>query len=946
MTLLADGLRACHCNINSLRAHVESLRFFLSSHPTFHVIAATETKLAPSIPDDLVSLDGYVLLRGDRNVHGGGVALYVHDSLRVKVLHKSSDIYIGKPGRPEFIFCEVSGAHCSPIFVAVVYRPPHAPFIHGSEFVPQLVAHMQGYSHKIILGDFNADQLTDSDDSKFVRQLMADNSLKLAQHGATHHTGTSDTWLDLCMVDESDVIVDSWKTEVPFVDGHDLIAATLRIHVNDSPKKYTFQYRDYKNMDSSGLLKYLSGQDWSTFDGLPVDGKVQFLSAHLTEAIDVFAPMKIVTGDRHRCPWYTPELKYLVRERDYLYRVYRRSRGDQALLAYRTARDLAHCRIRESRMLFHSDRLSGLTDPRLLWKELRNLGLVATSKEPRHGFSADVLNDHFSGVSLDPSAPPLETSISDMSGTESEHKFCFREITLQEVHESVEYFKTQAKGSDGIPQLVVSKALPVVAPFILNIFNSSLKEGVFPVRWKEAVIVALSKTCSPNTPSDFRPIALLCFMAKALERLVRLQIEEFITAENLINEYQAGFRAGQGTQTALLKLTDDIRIGIDRKMVTILLLFDFSKAFDSVCHLKLLHKLRDLGFSPGVLRWVASYLSGRRQAVLGADGVISSWRFTNRGVPQGSVLGPLLFILFINDISSILVNCKHLVYADDLQIYLHCSPHDLDRGIAAMRANVESVYGWSVSNSLSLNVGKTKAMIVGGSRFVNGIDVSSLPLITCNGESVPFVDAARSLGVVIDNKLNWKQQINQVIKQVNGILYRLRFFRSATSLELRVKLVKTLVFPHIDYCCLVYGDLSGELNLKIQRLVNAGIRYIYGVGSWDHISPHRLNLGWISARNRRKYFAASLLFKILNTGGPSYLARYFSRFVSSRPMRGDVPDLVIPRFSTETLRGSFHVSTANFWNSLPLSIRHATTLSAFKSHLYDLLLREEKLLAS
>lgn len=141
-------------------------------------------------------------------------------------------------------------------------------------------------------------------------------------------------------------------------------------------------------------------------------------------------------------------------------------------------------------------------------------------------------------------------------------------------------------------------------------------------------------------------------------------------------------------------------------------------------------------------------------------------------------------------------------------------------------------------------------------------------------------------------------------------MYRLRLFRKSTNLELRTNLVRTLVFPHIDYCCLVYGDLSGELDLRLQRMVNAGIRYIYGINRWDHITPYRHALGCLSISNRRKYFASSLLFKILSSGQPSYLARYFARYISVRPVRGGEPDLVIPRFSTETLRGSFHVSTA------------------------------------
>lgn len=172
-------------------------------------------------------------------------------------------------------------------------------------------------------------------------------------------------------------------------------------------------------------------------------------------------------------------------------------------------------------------------------------------------------------------------------------------------------------------------------------------------------------------------------------------------------------------------------------------------------------------------------------------------------------------------------------------------------------------------------------------------------------------------------------------------MYRLRFFRASTTLELRKNLIRALLFPHVDYCCLVYGDLSAELNLKLQRIINSGIRYIYGVASWEHISPYRRQLSWVSVANRRKYFVGVLLFKILNTGVPSYLARFFQRYICTRPSRDTPQDLVIPRFATETLRGSFHISSAYFWNSLPTSIREATSLSSFKSSLYTHLLQVE-----
>ena len=168
------------------------------------------------------------------------------------------------------------------------------------------------------------------------------------------------------------------------------------------------------------------------------------------------------------------------------------------------------------------------------------------------------------------------------------------------------HFNTQARGPDGIPQHVIRLALSFLAPFICRIFNQSLREAHFPSLWKKSIVIALNKVSSPSCLSDFRPISLLCFLSKTLEWLVQQQISACLEARLYIDPLQAGFRIGHSTQTCLHKLTDDIRLGMDKKLVTLLLLFDFSKAFDSVCHARLLKKLLDYGFSKVVIRWIAS----------------------------------------------------------------------------------------------------------------------------------------------------------------------------------------------------------------------------------------------------------------------------------------------------------------------------------------------------
>ncbi|XP_015118390.1 uncharacterized protein LOC107042034 [Diachasma alloeum] len=605
----------------------------------------------------VVSLEGYKLFRRDRNRRGGGVPLFINNCFRVKVLASSSHVWTKRPGLPEYLFCEIACHGVFPIFVAVVYRPPHAPFVECSDFIPSLQMHLQEYSSKVTLGDFNADQLSSANaDAVFVRSICSDNSLRRLEHGATHHTSTSDTWLDLCQIDCEDTLLSCWKTDAPFVDGHDLIAAVTRVFLPRPPLSSDICYRDFSSLDDWKLNSWLVFCDWSGFEGSSsLDSMVLSLCSNLCSAIDESVPLKTVRKSSKRKPWFTRHVNSLVAERDHLYRVYKRVHSRRALEDYRLARDRAHREVEGARQLYFQRRMEPLSEPAQVWKELMHFGVVHVEN-----LSADLdpeaLNDHFADLSFDSNEPLVADFLNSMeaSGSAAVGGFSFRPVTADEVPKAIWHFSTEAKGADGIPRSVVTAAVPSLLPFLLKLFNKSFAVSSFPPEWKKSLIVALGKV---------------------LERLASLQILGFLTECSILDPLQTGFRPYNGTQTALLKLTDDIRRGIDKRQLTMLLLFDFSKAFDSVCHVMILQKLLSIG------------------------------------------------------------------------------------------------------NSF-----------------------------------VPFETSVRSLGVVLDCKLTWRDHVAGVTRRVHSVMYHLRFFRASTTLALRKHLIETLVFPLVDYCCLVYGGLSEELS--------------------------------------------------------------------------------------------------------------------------------------
>lgn len=929
-------------------AHIESLKLFLVDRPAFHVIAVTETKLGPLVDDDLVDLQdlGYTLVRNDRVTEGlrsGGVALYIHRSLSFKVLCESTHTWVVQPGLPEYIFAEVSPRGGNPIFVGVVYRPPHSPFLHGSNFMEELTAHMHDYSTKVLVGDFNADQLSQSEDAKFLRRFVDENSLQLTHDRATFHTATSDSQLDLCMIDQDDTLLDCWQTDVPFINGHDLLAFTVSV---DLPhwEPPDFHYRDFRSVRADDLNGYLRDCDWSPFraEDPVLECCLECLYSHLTEALDLFVPLKRVCQKGRKFPWITPSLRELVRRRDKLYRRYKHTKWTKDLYAYRRARDLAHDRVEEARLLYYQSRLVNLTDQNHIWRELKHLGVLPkpTSCTPDH--SADELNAHFSGISYRGDAPSIPTDF-DPARQDLAQCFSFTPVTEDKVRQALSRSNSQAVGVDGLPQGFLVAAFPVISPFVTAVFNLSLATGIFPERWRHSVVIPINKVKTPMSAGDYRPISLLCTLSKVFERIVHEQLDTFISSNNLLDVYQSGFRAGYSTETALLKLTDDIRLGRDarRRLVTVLLLFDFSKAFDTVDHSALLTKLGRLGFSPHVLGWFASYLGPRTQAVKLPDHSMSSFRPINTGVPQGSVLGPLLFALYINDVGRGLgVGVRHLIYADDLQVYIQCHYDDLEVTLRRLGACAARIGDWAEENRLRLNIAKTKAIVFGSYHYINLISDGDYG-IDVHGARIPLESSVRNLGVVLDSKLDWKSHVSAVVKRASSLMYRLYFFRGSTTLTLRIHLIKTLLFPLVNYCSLVCCDLSDEQNSRLQRVINTGIRYIFGLRKSEHISPYRRQLGWLTVSGRRKYSALCLLYKVIRSGTPSYISEFFLANASTRPRRDCAFEpLVVPRFGSESTRRSFHIGTTYMWNELPSSIRDASSIATFKrllsSHLLDI----------
>ena len=500
----------------------------------------------------------------------------------------------GKPLIPEYIMCSVQRGSSPPVFVAVIYRHPDAELI-NSDFVVALKRHSVGFAHQIIMGDLNANMLLTEPEVIFVKELDCQLNSKLVEHGTTHHhTDEYHTWIDLIFADDNDVL--DANIVATFPNRHNMIDVTIDIPTSMKPTLRKFTYRNFKDIRQEEFLSLLKDYDWSSMNcsDEDVDARLQHLSANIMTALDKVAPIKeCQPKNKTQPPWVDSELRELYNKRDALRHRYLRTQNHVIRKECESLALVAERRTAEAQEAFIESRIfEAFNSGKDIWRELRSLDLLpqTRAREELHGFSPEELNSHFTGVSV--SADECEEDSQAALSLASDEGFTFSKVTYPDVVLAVAHF-LQAKGEDGIPQSVIAKALP-----------------------KKAHLVPIKKKSIPSAVTDFRPIALLSFLSKVLEKVVHEQISGYLSSKKILDPYQSGFRQLHSTQTALLKLTEDIRAGIDnsKQLLTILLLFDFSKAFDTISPSKLL--LIRMGFSRRVVLWIKSYFKGFNQKVV------------------------------------------------------------------------------------------------------------------------------------------------------------------------------------------------------------------------------------------------------------------------------------------------------------------------------------------
>lgn len=540
-------------------------------------------------------------------------------------------------------------------------------------------------------------------------------------------------------------------------------------------------------------------------------------------------------------------------------------------------------------------------------------------------FSPGQFNQHFGHNFSNKS----EELVSNGGTDENGDGFYFRGIDILELWSAISSIKSLAVGFDDINIKFVRLIFPIISDRLLHIFNVILTNSRFPSLWKKSIIIPVPKVKLPTNVSDFRPISILSSLSKAFERIMCWQMTEYLEKNSLFSVFQSGFRKKHSTSTALLKVTDDIRVNADAKKLTFLCLLDFSKAFDMVIHGRLYNKLvSSYGFSKSAASLVFSYLTGRLQMVRVNDEVSDETLVTS-GVPQGSILGPLLFSLYIADVSDIIRYSSFHLYADDLQIYRASlnDPNSISDCVQLLNNDLDGVVLWADANGLKLNADKTQSIVL----YKSVINTSNFPNLTVGNFIIPYSSKVKNLGLLISCDLKWDAHVDSVCRKIFFSIRSLWKITQFANDELRRRLVVSFVFPLFLYADVVLFGMSKRCQQKLERCFNACIRYVYKLRKYDHLSFFRDRIIGCGLSVYLDFRACWFIGQLLRSRIPGYLFDKISlSFNYATNFR-----LILRRNNAQCSNSSIFVKGLRLWNSLPLSIKVISSRAVFLDRYLD-----------
>jgi hypothetical protein len=940
-------LSTVHCvtfNARSICNKLSELHLLLSENPG--LVCITETWLNPSITNNLLTDNfNYSVYRRDRpDRHGGGVCILINndifDSCAVNIPASYNHL--------ELIAVNILNLPYKCRLVAIYRQPTCDSDISGClncQDISDCIDHLYcNNTAMIICGDFNlpsydtqSQSHNDFSCSHILSEIFSNYAFtQYVTEPTRYGNGQNASLLDFVLCNDTNLLLNI-AVSCPFGNSDHCVISFDIFHNNNSVCQKIINNRstyDFKRADWSVIFAYLNNvdflRDFAYFDS--ADECFAYFYNVINDCIVSHVPC-VTSNIGNKKAHYPAAIKRHLSLKKSSWKAYKKVRTAATLkhykhraFVYRTSIQQYNA-IRENRIVNSSNITAFYRYCNRKFSCRSIIGPLATSDGQyicdsrtktyifRESFSSNYITDNY----ITPAVTRPLTS-----------QFDTIYFTTSLVNKAIKRLRPKSKGGpDNIPPIFIKKCSLWLAPVLAYLFDYSFRQSYIPPVWKSALVTPVYKKGDRTNPSNYRPISLTCVLCKVMESIIKDQLTAYLHTNNIITDHQHAFIKQHSTVTNLLECTHDWSLAISNKHFVDVIYIDFRRAFDSIVHSKLLIKLRSYGISGNLLSWISSFLSNRFQQVV-VDNCYSNEFPVTSGIIQGSVLGPILFILFINDLSDVIRHNAHItlvLFADDLKLFSEflLDTSNIPLSIVDLQLVLNNVFLWSTIWQLPINIDKCSSARLFSRSILN-------PVYTINGLPITHLDSTRDLGIEIDSRLSYNNHINSIVSKANqrvGLLFR---GFQCRNLDFMRKAFIAYIRPIVEYNSVVWNP---TLKKHIDSLEKIQRRFTKKIPSISHL-PYLERLSAINLQSlelRRLHFDLVHYYKILHNLTPHKPADFFTYHYPPPSSRNTKPILINPRSGTKVLFSSFCCRAVNSWNHIPHHIQKLNSLPQFKKAL-------------
>ena len=934
-----------HLNCRSLLKKKEELEYVINElKPT--IICLSETWFDSSVSKNDYVPEGYNILRHDRTDNykqkygknnGGGIAIIYRNTIKIQKIPDLTDPV------EEILWVRIKTKFS--FLLGVLYRAEYTDTLQETLEESLLESNIRKASEKaksiVLVGDFNINYSNEKDNLREKLEIVcvANGLSQLINTPTRIDPNTfSQTIIDHIWTNKEYVPVKDSGTTVGISDH---LATYVKLNQQTEQLSKTISSRNFKEYDpetfNNALRESIAESDLENIiESRDVNKAMEKLSNLIINTLNKYAPITVrrIQSKYNPIPWLNKELKNLIeRKNNMLKDLYQYGMQSLKNPIKILNNQIVHLKRKLKKNYLTEKLTTTKDDPKATWKILNSIIGCNNNKENTEPdlmtqSKADEFNQFFAHIGenilkeLNLTVP--STNLKGHDG------FNFALESEETIAKMIEQMKPDvATGRDGISSKVIKDAKTTIAPLLTKIINIGYATNTFPDCMKMASIRPIHKKEDPNIISNYRPISILPCLSKIFERSASNQLISYLEKNNLLNPAQHAYRRLHGTQTCLFQVLDHTQRLLDEGKLVAIVSLDLSKAFDAINHDMLLRKLTNLGLSESSLVWIKSYLSNRIQYTKFSN-FTSKDEKVKAGVPQGSILGPLLFICFSNDIyTDFQDKCKCYSYADDSQFIIAAkNQKELTKKIEEI---IKMAHRWYSQNCMKANQGKTEILVVnkGNIRTENmKIKVQEKGKLKILRPS-KFI---KVLGILIDENLNWRKQVLKVRKSASNTIRKLHRINHLLPIDIKIQLYNALVVPHFDYADVIWGGCSTQMSRKLQITQNFAVKSITGAKKFDHVTESYEKLKFLNLQQRRDIHQAVFTHKSLLHNHPNDICQMYFQQCPKRNTRGSHSAILnYPPHKTHKYEQSPFYRCLKSWNNIPENIMKNTTTKAFKN---------------